>query len=478
MKRANAIGVALPLLLWVAGCTVGPDDRRPEVPAPAAWRSPTEGIGSLGDLAWWDVFHDPVLQDLIRTAVAENRDVQVAAARVAEARAQLAAARGAQFPEIDARGSYTNQRFSQKSFPLSAFPATTGVDPQQDFYRTSLDLTFEVDLWGRLRRATEAARADLLASEENRRTVLTTLVSDVATGYFDLLELDREAAIARQTVVSRRASVDLLRRRLAVGLTAELDVQRAEAELAAAAAVVPDMERRIAQTENRVSVLLGRNPGPIPRGTALEAQTPAPMVPAGLPSALLDRRPDVRQAEERLVAANARIGEAKAELFPRISLTGMFGVESLALSDLFTGPARVWQVGPTVTAPIFNAGRIAANVRAVESREQQELARYRKTVQQAFREVDDALVFHQKARDIRTEREARVKAARRALALATLRFESGLAGYLDVLDAERQLFAAELDRAQATRDQLTAVVQVYKALGGGWERVPEGRGGP
>jgi multidrug efflux system outer membrane protein len=464
------------LVCALTGCSVGPDYKHPAVPTPPAWRNLSDGTGSLADLGWWELFRDPVLQGLIETALEENKDLRVAVARVAEARAQLGVTRAAQFPEVNGSASYTNQRFSEKSFPVSALPANSGLNLQQDFYRTGLDLTFELDLWGRLRRATEAARADLLASEENRRTVLTTLVSDVAQTYFDLLELDREADIDRRTLESRQASLDLVRQRFDAGLTSQLDVRRAEQELATAAATVPDVERRVVQTENRLSILLGRNPGPIPRGTALDGQTMPPTIPAGLPSDLLERRPDVRQAEDRLVAANARIGEAKAAFFPRISLTGMFGLESASLSDLFTGPARVWQAGPTMTIPIFNAGRIASNLRATEARKQQALVQYQQTIQQAFRDVEDALIFHQKAREIRAQRELRVLAAQQALALANLRYTNGLAGYLDVLDAQRQLFAAEIDLASTTRDQLTAVVQVYKALGGGWERQhPEGK---
>jgi len=340
---------------------------------------------------------------------------------------------------------------------------------QQDFYRTGLDLTFELDLWGRLRRATEAARADLLASAENTRTVLTTLISDVAQSYFDLLELDREADVDRRTLASRQASLELVRRRFEDGLTNELDVRRAEQELATAAAAVPAVERRMAETGNRLSVLLGRNPGPIPRGGALYAQAPPPEVPAGLPSMLLERRPDIRQAEQQLISANAHIGEAKAAFFPRISLTGMFGLESASLSELFTGPARVWQVGPTITFPIFHAGQLSGNLHAAEARRQQALIQYQQTIQQAFRDVEDALVFRAKASEIRTQQEARVQAARRALDIANLRYTNGLGTYLDVLDAQRQLFTAEIDLAGITRDQLTAVVQVYKALGGGWE---------
>ncbi len=469
-RAARWSSLGLVVLCGLGGCTTGRDYKRPEIMAAAHWRTGPAGPGSLADLGWWELFGDPVLQELIRTALDENKDLRLAVARVAEARAQLGVARASQFPQLDGQASYTNQRFSQRSFPFDTFPGT--IDPQEDFYRTSLDLTFELDLWGRLRRATEAARADLLASEDNQRTVVTTLISDVAQGYFDLLELDREADIDRRTLESRRASLDLVRRRLEEGLTSELDLRRAEGELATAAAAVPDVERRIGQTENRLSILLGRNPAPVPRGTALDGQTTLPTIPAGLPSDLLERRPDIRQAEQGLVAANARVGAAKAEFFPRISLTGMFGVESVALSDLFTGPARVWQVGPAMTVPIFNAGRIASNLQATEARAQQVLIQYQQTIQEAFREVDDALLFHQKAQEIRRAREQRVTTAQRTQVLATLRYENGLAGYLDVLDAERQLLAAEIDLAATTRDQLTAVVQVYKALGGGWQPLP------
>jgi multidrug efflux system outer membrane protein len=456
----------------LSGCAVGPDYKRPVIATAPQWRTPSDGIGSLADLEWWQLFEDPVLRELIGTALEESKDLRLAVARVAEARGQLAVTRSAQFPHVDAQGSYTNQRFSQKSFPGSAlrsFPGASGLDMQQEFYRTGLDLSFELDLWGRLRRATEAARADLLASEENTRTVLTTLISDVAQSYFDLLELDREADVDRQTLASRQASLELVRRRFDGGLTNELDMRRAEQELAAAAAAVPGVERRVAQTENGLSILLGRNPGRIQRGTALDAQRMPPEVPAGLPSTLLERRPDIRQAEQKLVAANAHIGEAKAAFFPRISLTGMFGLESASLSELFTGPARVWQVGPTITFPIFHAGELRGKLRAAEAQQQQTLIQYQQTIQQAFRDVEDALVFRAKASDIRTQQETRVEAARRALDIANLRYTSGLGTYLDVLDAQRQLFSAQVDLAGTTRDQLTAVVQIYKSLGGGWE---------
>ncbi len=468
MRRSRRLGTLLVIVGWLAGCAVGPDYKRPEILAPTDWRNGPEGRDSLGDLGWWELFKDPALHELISAAVVANLDLQVAVARVLDSRAQLGVARAAQFPQVNASGSYQYTRpFSKNSPMLQGGEIFTGDD-----WQAGMDLTFELDLWGRLRRGTEAARAELLASEETQRVVLMTLVADVARTHFDLLELDDELEIARRTLQTRQASLELQRRRFGQGLSTQLDVDRAEAEVAVAAATVPDLERRIAQTENGLSVLLGRNPGPIARGTPLDGQRLSPEVPAGLPSSLLERRPDIRQAEQTLVAANARIGMAKAEYFPKISLTGMLGVESVSLSDLFTGGSRFWSIGPTMTVPLFTAGRTSNTVKGFEARQQQAATQYLQTIQQAFREVEDALVFHRKVREIRTERERRVAATRRALSLATLRYERGLATQLDVLDAQRQLFSAELDLASITRDQLTAVVQLYKAVGGGWQSQP------
>jgi outer membrane protein, multidrug efflux system len=468
MRRSRYLATLLVIAGWLAGCAVGPDYKRPEVLTPTDWRNGPEARDSLGDLGWWQLFKDPALHELITTAVVANRDLQVAVARVLDSRAQLGVARAAQFPQVNASGSYQYTRPFSKNSPMAqGAEIFTGDD-----WQAGMDLTFELDLWGRLRRGTEAARAELLASEETRRVVLMTLVADVARTHFDLLELDDELEIARRTLQTRQASLELQRRRFGQGLSTQLDVERAEAEVAVAAGTVPDLERRIVQTENGLNVLLGRNPGPIARGTPLDGQRLPPEVPAGLPSALLERRPDIRQAEQTLVAANARIGKAKAEYFPKISLTGMLGVESVSLSDLFTGGSRFWSIGPTMTVPLFTAGRTSNTVKGFEARQQQAATQYLQTIQQAFREVEDALVFHRKVREIRTERERRVAATRRALSLATLRYERGLATQLDVLDAQRQLFSAELDVASITRDQLTAVVQLYKALGGGWQSQP------
>ena len=468
----RCLATVLVVVGLLSGCTVGPNYRRPEVIVPADWRNAPEQRDSLGDLGWWGIFQDPALHELLSTAVVANRDVQVAVARVLESRAQLGVARAAQFPQVNAGASYQYTRPNSENSPF--LNGSRGRSPfTGDDFETSVDLAFELDLWGRLRRATEAARAELLAREENRRAVLITLVSDVARTYFDLLELDQELEIARRTLQTREESLQLQRRRFQQGLSTQLDVDRADAEAAVAAATVPDLERRIAQNENALSVLLGRNPGPIARGTPLDGQRLPPEVPAGLPSALLERRPDIRQAEQTLVSANARIGVAKAEYFPKITLTGVLGVESVSLSDLFTGGSRFWSIGPAMTVPLFTAGRIKNTVKGFEARQQQAALQYLQTIQQAFREVEDALVSHRKVRDIRAERERRVTANRRALSMVTLRYDRGLSTQLEVLDIQRELFSAELEFASATRDQLTAVVQLYRALGGGWQGQPE-----
>ncbi len=472
MRRPMGATRSAPLL-WVllavtalAGCTLGPDYQRPRVPVPEAWRSPPEGPGSIADVAWWDLFQDETLRGLIQEALEANKDLRLAAARVLEARAQLGVTRADQFPRIDGNAAYSRQRISEKG----TVPLPPGTKVDQDDFRTSLDAFFELDIWGRLRRATEAARAELIGTTEAQRTVVITLVSDVSQAYFDLLDLDREHEIAVRTLESRRESLRLVTLRHDQGLTSDLDVQRAAGEVASAAATVPDLERQVTQTENRLSILLGRNPGAIARGVALIDQPLPPTVPAGLPSALLERRPDIREAEQQLVASNARIGEARADYFPRISLTGTFGFESVALSDLFTAPARIWQVGPSLTVPLFTAGRTRAQVLTTEARREEALIQYQRAIQQAFRDVEDALVAHRKAGEVRVQQQALVEANRRSLELAQLRYENGLANYLEVLDVQRQLFSAEIALTQTRRTQLATVVQVYKALGGGWSQ--------
>lgn len=451
------LGVAL------AGCAVGEDYRRPDVQTPGVWRdaAPDADPASLADLSWWQLFEDEELRGLVQAALEENKDLRIAVTRVDQARAQLGFARADQLPRVDAGASATTNRASDTVRPRN-------MGGEQGLLATTVDLGFEVDLWGRLRRASEAARAELLASEEARHAVATTLVGDVAGAYLRLRELDLELEITRRNVESRRQSVQIVRDRFEAGLTSALDFRQAEAELASTAAQIPDLERQIAQTENQLSILLGRNPGGITRGRPLTGQTFPPTVPAGLPSALLERRPDLRQAEATLAAANARVGVAKAAFFPQISLTGLFGVESAALSDLFTGPSRIWRFGPSVTLPIFDAGRNRANLEVTFAQQREALHRYEQAIQQAFREVEDALVAHRKAREALAEQDAAVRASREALAVAEFRYTSGLTSYLNVLDAQRTLLAAEVAQSRTLGAQLIAVVQLYRALGGGW----------
>lgn len=452
------------LAMLVAGCTLGPDYRRPAVPAPESWRDGPAAVdaASLAELPWWTLFEDEALRSLVETALEANKDLRIAVTRVEQARAVAAVVRAGQFPQIGAGASATTNRFSDTVRPR-------GMGGETDLFATAADLAFEIDLWGRLRRASEAARAELLASTEAQRTVTMTLVSDVATVYLLLRQLDLELETTRRSVASRQSSLQLVRDRFEAGLASALDLHQAEAELSSTAAQIPDLERQIVQTENQLSILLGRNPATIVRGRPLTGQTFPPAVPAGLPSALLERRPDIRQAEASLAAANARIGVAKAAFFPQVSLTGFFGVESVALSDLFTGPSRIWQFGPTVTLPIFTAGRNRANLEAVEAQQQEALLRYEQAIQQAFREVEDALIAHRKAREALVEQRAAARASREALSVAELRYTSGLTSYLSVLDAQRTLLAAEVAESRTLLAQLVAVVQLYRALGGGWD---------
>jgi len=454
-----AVGLAL------AGCTVGPDYRRPESTVPAEFRGlgpeNPAGPASMADLPWWEIFGDPVLQELIREALRQNYDVRVAAARILEARAQVTIVRSFQFPELGGSSSapYTNiqGRLGPNQFS-EAFTPSAG-----------LDLTFEIDFWGRFRRATEAARADLLASEWARRVVVSTLVSDVAGAYLNLRDLDRELEISRDTLASRRDSLRLVMLREQGGVAALIDVRQSEVLVAQAGEAVPDTERLIAQTENALAVLLGKNPEAVPRGRRLAQQITLPVLPAGFPSALLERRPDIAQADAQLAAATARIGVAKSDYFPRVFLTGSAAAGALWVNSSWFGPQGLFAVGPSFTVPIFNSGRVGAGVDSAEARAQAALEQYRQTVIQAFREVSDALVEYAKRKESRVQQEALVVAARDAARLANIRYTGGVSSYLEVQDSERQSFDAELGVVRTYRDELLAVVRLYKALGGGWQ---------
>ena len=471
MKRVNDTGytamflsLLLSLVLIVlSGCMVGPDYKKPGVDVPETYRgstkAETESV-SLGSEKWWEVFEDPELRKLITTALEQNYDVQIAAARILQAQAQLGITQADQFPTISAGANVTNQRYSQ-SGPIPAFKVTQE--------KVGLSGSWTLDFWGQYRRATEAARAELLASEWARQEVISTLVANVAAGYFQLRELDLELEISKGTLSSRQESLKLTSLLETHGFNSMLDVRQSEQLVYTASTQVPDLERRIAQQENFLSTLLGKNPGDIPRGLALTEQPHAPDVPAGLPSSLLERRPDIRQAEANLIAANARIGVAKAAFFPQISLTGSAGFQSEQLSDLFSGPAGIWSVVGALAQPIFEAGRISSGVKLAEAEKEEMLLTYKRTIQGAFRDVSDALVAYGKNREFRVEQEKLRNAAQDSARLSNLRFSSGETDYLEVLTNETNYFSAELGLAQARLNELLALVQIYRALGGGWQ---------
>lgn len=420
---------------------------------------------SIGDLKWFEVFQDEELQKLLRTALDQNYDLQTAIARIEQARANLGLTRSNQFPQVAASGDYTNSRFSGSQFPFGGGGFTTR------FKEVLVNLlTFELDVWGRLRKQTKAARAQLRASEEDRRTVMTTVISDVATAYFDLLELDLELEIATRTLASRKESLQLIRFREEGGVATLLDVRQAEQLVYDASQTIPDVLRQIEQTENQISLLLGRNPEPIPRGKPLDEQRELPSVPPGLPSALLERRPDIRSAEQNLVASNYLVSAAKKAYFPQITLTGDFGFQSRSLSRLFSGPAKVWTyVVPEITQPIFTGGALRANVNLQRAQRYLALVQYQQTIRTAFSDVSNALVQYRRVREIRAQQELLVTSLRDYSQLAHLRYEGGVDTLLNALIADTNLFNAELSLAQTKRDELLSLVQLYKALGGGWQ---------
>jgi multidrug efflux system outer membrane protein len=462
VRRALALAA---IGLLAAGCTVGPDYRRPEATVPVEYRglgpANPPGAGSLGDLPWWDLFGDPVLQELIHEAIRQNYDLRVAAARILDARAQVTVARSFQFPELNGRGSAPYQKIEGDTGPFQIGESFTPA--------AGIDLVFEIDFWGRFRRGTEAARAELLASESARRVVMATLVTDVATTYFNLRDLDKELEISRDTLTSRTDSLKLVTMREQGGVAALIDVRQAEILVAQAGEAVPDTERLIAQNENALAVLLGRNPADVPRGRHLVEQITIPVLPTGFPSSLLERRPDVAQADALLHSATARIGVAKSDYFPRVFLTGSAAAAGIWVNSSWLGPQGIFAVGPSFTLPIFNTGRTGAGVDSAEARAQIAVELYRQTVVQAFREVSDALVEYQKRQEFRIQQQALQQAARDASRLANMRYTGGVSSYLEVLDSERQLFDSELGLVRSYRDELVAIIRLYKALGGGWQ---------
>jgi multidrug efflux system outer membrane protein len=423
---------------------------------------------SLADLEWWKVFKDPELQSLVKTALVQNYDLRDAVARVEQARANLGVTRSNQFPNFDASGNVQTNRLSRNgSLPL---PASFVPSQNRTFGEAALNLlSFEVDLWGRLRRATEAARANLLAADENRKAVVTTLVSDVATSYFSLRELDDELEISKHTLATRQESLGLIKNRQSGGVATLLDLRQGEQLVYTASQTIPTLQQQIEQTENQISLLLGRNPGEVRRGRSLTQQELPPEVPAGLPSALLERRPDIRAAEQNLIAFNAEIGVARAAYFPQLTLSGFLGGQSNQLSNLFGGPSSAWSFIPQVTQPIFTAGRLKSNVRLAEAEKQSALIQYQKIIQTAFTEVSNALIAHQRVRESREQQELLVGALRDRTRLAYVRYRGGVDTLLNALDADRDQFQAELNLSQIRLNELLTVVQLYKALGGGWQ---------
>jgi multidrug efflux system outer membrane protein len=450
----------------LTGCMVGPDYQRPTLDMPQTWRFEDAAAKDTANTAWWGQFDDPVLNDLIQIAIQENKDVRIAAARVEQFLGLYGTTRAALFPQVGAAAGASRERASQVTGPkpLESFSSS---NPTFNNYEIYLNASWEIDLWGKLRRATEAARASLLSSEDARRAVILTLVTSVAGSYVNLRDLDKQYEIAKQTAGVREASYKLFKLRFEGGIISELELSQVKSEYEEALSRIPFYEKLIAQQENALSVLLGRNPGPIPRGKSID-ELVLPAIPAGLPSDLLANRPDIRQAEENLIAANANIGVAKSQYFPTISLTGFLGFASNDLSKLFTSSAGTWAFGVPISMPIFTAGAIAGQVRASEAVQQQLLFRYQQVIQTAFREVDDSLVDQKRSREQLETQGEQVGTLRQYARIARLRFDEGYTSYLEVLDAERSLFNAQLSYAQTQGTIFQSLVNVYKAMGGGW----------
>jgi multidrug efflux system outer membrane protein len=459
--------VLLSIALLASGCTVGPNYKRPIVAVPGSYRgmipeqTTQTQIASLGDQKWWEIFQDEQLRAFIRTALQQNYDLRIAASRVIEAQAQVGITRADQFPSLSGGAGIADLRSAQSKF-LPAFETSTG--------QVNLSAAWELDFWGKFRRATEAARANLLASEWARQEVVSTLVANVSAAYFQLRALDLQLEISKRTLDSRQESLRLTRVLANGGATSLLDVRQAEQLVFTASAEVPALEQQIVQQENFLSILLGQNPGDITRGQTLTEQRQPPQVPPGLPSSLLERRPDIREAEAQLIAANAQIGVARAAYFPEISLNGNGGFESSALTGLFSGPAGAWSFGASLTEPIFTAGRLRSGVRLAEARQETAVLLYQQSIQAAFRSVSDGLVAYRKTHEFRVQQESLFQSAQDAARLSRMRYTGGATGYLEVLTNETNAFSAELGLAQARLNELLALVQLYESLGGGWQQ--------
>jgi multidrug efflux system outer membrane protein len=463
--------IAAVTLSLLAACAVGPNYSRPEMPTPPAYRffEGEEQAQSIADTPWWEVVKDPQLQALVREAIANNLDLRTATARVAEARAQYGIARSFLFPQVGLSAGYSAEQASRLSEP----PQGIAAKKTYQNYSAGFPVSWEIDLFGRIRREKEAAFAAYLATEEGRRAAVITLVADVASTYLFLRELDLQLDVARRTVATNEETVRFYETRLKGGVSNRLEVDTAIANRARTATIVPQLEQQVAVAENALSLLLGRPPGPIERGEALTDQHVPPGVPAGLPAALLERRPDVLAAEQQLVAANANVGAAKALFFPTISLTGFLGTVSSEFSNLLKADANVWQVSPSLFSPIFQGGRIRRNYDAAKARFEQAAAQYQKAALNSYREVANAIVSVKKLGEARLELEDGVEALTNAAALSRSRYDAGLANYLEILTADQQLFDQELQLAQVRGEEMRAFVELYRALGGGWQTEAE-----
>ena len=463
-SRGPLLGVAT-LFLLLAGCAVGPDYKRPEVKSPPDFRFATNqaATDSLADLPWWEVFNDPELQNLIRTALANNYDVRIAATRVEQSRQFAAEAKGQFLPSVGYQAGVARGQNQFLGSPSDAGVQTTTAAAG------ILNAAWEIDLWGRVRRLNESARAQYLASEEAKRGVMLSLVSDIAQAYLELLELDLQLQVTQNATDSFGRSLKLFTDRLEGGIANRLATSRAQAAASSAAAQIPEIQRQIALKEDQINMLLGTHPGPIPRHTSLLRQTLPPEVPAGLPSALMERRPDVREAEQMLIAANAEIGVAKANFFPQVGLTAFLGKISPDVSSITGGKANAWSIGLNAAGPIFQGGALLARYRGAKAAWDQAKAQYEMTTINAFREVSDALISREKFEESRVHLGGSVNAYRDAVSVAMERFNLGKSSYYEVLEAQQLLFPAESALAHSELQQRLAVVQLYKALGGGWQ---------
>ena len=447
------------VLLFLSACTIGPDYERPPVISPGEWTVSYDTAADLIDSAWWQQFDDPIFDKLITKALINNLDLQAAVARVDQYLGQLRTTRAEYFPQINASASAARQDDTDTGLTLPAGPYND--------YRGGLNASWEIDLWGRVRRANEAVRAELLASEAGRRSVLLTLVSNIASNYIVLRGLDRQLEIAWETEQTYAESLRIFRLRHKYGTVSMVEVSQVESEYEAAHQIIPKLESQVAQREHLISLLLGQNPGPIPRGKKIGDLT-VPVIPAGLPAELLEQRPDIIQAEQALIAANARIGVAKALYFPRISLTGALGTASIHSSKLFDADSKTWQIGGDVLAPIFTFGAIKGQVMTSEAAQREALYRYRQSIITAFSEVEDALVATSKGRESQEAKQRQVRALKKYAQLAGYQYDIGTTSYLQVLDANRSLFSGQLDYIQVQTEALTSLVDVYRSMGGGW----------